>query len=148
MKTSARGIAMIKTAEKFMPSPYICSAGKLTIGYGHVILPTDKFTRPLTEQEASELLVKDLLPREAAIDAMVKVPINQNQFDALSMFAFNVGIPALKESTLLRYLNSKRFEMAAAEFLKWNHETRGGKKVVSLGLSRRRKVEHDLFEEA
>lgn len=148
MKTSARGIALIKKYEKFMPEPYICPAGKLTIGYGHVVLPTDKFTHPLTEEEASELLVKDLLSREAAVDSMVKVPINQNQFDALTSFAYNVGIIALKGSTLLRFLNGKRYEFAAAEFLKWNKATVKGQLVVMAGLARRRKEEHDLFEEA
>lgn len=148
MITSERGIALIKKYEKFMPQAYICPAGKLTIGYGHVVLPTDNFTHLLTEPEACELLAKDLASREAAINSMVKVPINQNQFDALSSFAFNVGIIALKGSSLMRFLNNKRYEFAAAEFLKWNKATVKGQLVLLAGLARRRKEEHDLFEEA
>jgi lysozyme len=148
MKTGSAGIALIKAFEGYSPTIYLCPAGKPTIGYGHVVCAEDHFTSSITEAEASELLIKDLVSRETAVSEMIKIPINQNQFDALISFAYNLGISALRGSTLLRYLNSRKFDMAAGEFLKWNKATVKGQMVTLAGLAKRRKAEKDLFIKA
>ncbi len=76
-----------------------------------------------------------------AVDGMVKVEINDNQFSALIALCFNIGINALKNSTLMRYINAKDFGRAAAEFDKWN---KGGGEILT-GLVKRRAAERALF---
>lgn len=72
---------------------------------------------------------------------MVEVPLNQNQFDALASFTYNLGETNLSSSTLLKKLNAKDYTGASNEFLKWN---RAGGKVLN-GLVRRREAERNLF---
>ena len=79
--------------------------------------------RPCSAVQCGE----DLRYFEAAVNSAVKAPINQNQFDALVSFAFNVGVEAFKGTTLLRLLNRKHYISAAEQFLRW---TRGGGKVL------------------
>lgn len=104
MRISQNGLDLIKKSESFAPLPYICPAGKLTIGYGHCILPHESFTK-ITEKDAEEILRKDAAIAENCINKAVKVPLTQNQFDALVSFIFNVGCAAFLKSTLLRKLN-------------------------------------------
>ncbi len=143
MKTSEKGIALIKQFEGFRPTAYLCPAGIPTIGYGHVILPKEKFGT-LTEAGATAILKKDLEIAERAISQFILAPLTQNQFDALASFTFNLGGGALQRSTLRRKLNAHDYEGAAREFLQWVNS--GGVKLE--GLVRRRKAERDLFEEA
>jgi lysozyme len=75
------------------------------------------------------------------VGTLVKVPLTQNQFDALVDFVFNLGEKALKSSTLLRLLNSGLFLLASQEFMKWNHDNG---KVID-GLTKRRRAEMFLF---
>ena len=77
-----------------------------------------------------------------AVNDLVAVPINQDQFDALVSFAFNLGAGNLKQSTLLRKVNARDFAGAAQEFQRWN---KGGGKVLP-GLTRRRACEGLLFQ--
>lgn len=147
MKTSENGIALIKHFEGFSPKPYICSAGKQTIYYGHVILPGEKFIGTLAEGE--QVLARDLGKFEQGVLKMVKVPLRQWQFDALVAFAFNVGLDddldtkaeGLGDSTLLKKVNAADFTGAEQEFSKWVYA--GGKKLN--GLVNRRKAEANLF---
>ena len=144
MKTSDKGIALIKHAEGFAPTPYFCPAGKRTIGYGHVILPGEEFPSHITEAEATALLIKDLAERfEPAVEKLVTVDLKQGQFDALISFAFNLGPGNLKSSTLLKKLNAGDYGGAANEFMKW---TRAAGKVLP-GLVKRRAEEKELFME-
>lgn len=111
-----------------------------TVGYGHT-----KGVKPgmkITVAQALEFLRQDVAEFENAIAFLVKVPLNQNQFDALICFTFNVGIGAVKSSTLLKKLNQKDYTEAASQFLRWNKA--GGK--VMPGLTRRREAEKKLFE--
>lgn len=140
MKTSKTGIELIKSFEGFESKPYYCSAGKLTIGYGHVILPKESFTS-LTKEEAEILLAKDLEKFESFVKNMVTVELTQHQFDALVSFCFNLGPVNLKKSTLLKKINKKDFEGASKEFSKWVFAS--GKKLA--GLVRRREAEASLF---
>jgi lysozyme len=107
MKTSEKGIDLLKVLEEgkgFSSKSYICSAGKRTIGYGHVILLDDNIIEPITEDQAEDILEKDVSAAENAINKYVKVPLTQNQFDALVCFVFNVGRTNFKTSTLLKSL--------------------------------------------
>ena len=143
MNASDRCIQLIKEFEGFEPLPYADAVGKLTVGYGHLIRPGEVFpSNGMTEAEATELLCKDLLDCEACVDSFVDAPLDQNQFDALCSFVFNLGCQRLKTSTLLKKLNAENYKGAAAEFDKWVNA--GGKKLK--GLVRRRAAERKLFE--
>lgn len=103
MKTSREGIELIKHFEGCHLKPYICPAGYLTIGYGHVILKGEEHLKKgITVQQAEELLVKDLSKFEAGVTKNVSVPLTQRQFDALVAFVLNIGISAFSKSTMRR----------------------------------------------
>jgi lysozyme len=127
-------------------APYQDAVGVWTIGFGHTKGVTAK-TKPLTSIVAAKLLLhKDLEAYERSVAKLVRVPISQEQFDALVSFAYNVGTGALASSTLLKRLNSKHYGMAANQFLVWNKATMPNGKVITLpGLTRRRKAERQLF---
>lgn len=112
-----------------------------TIGYGCTtdVHPGMVITLP----EAERRLVVDLAKSAIEVTAMVKVPVAQHQFDALVSFCFNCGAANLRSSTLLRKVNAKDFDGAAAEFLRW---TRAAGKVLP-GLVRRRTAESNLFKD-
>jgi len=95
---------LIKNYESFSPVVYLCPAKKPTIGYGHVVLPGETFTR-ITEEQADQLLRKDVGIAENCINNYVKVTLSQNQFDALASLIFNIGINAFINSTMLKELN-------------------------------------------
>lgn len=148
MKMSEKGIHMLKNFEGFRAKMYYCVAGKPTIGYGHVIGLKEPQLRlkTLSETEADKLLRSDLIPRENAVQRLVKVAINQNQFDALVDFVFNLGEAALESSTLLRLLNEGKHQLAALQFHRWNKAQIKGKGLVEVaGLTKRRDAERALF---
>jgi GH24 family phage-related lysozyme (muramidase) len=140
MKTSQVGIDFIKEFEAFEPRPYRCSANRMTIGYGHVIRSGEDIT-VLTEQQASDLLAKDLERFEADVLGAIDVPLEQHQFDALVSLAFNIGGSAFKGSTLARILNEREYKSAAEQVLRWDKVN--GKPLA--GLTRRRKAERAMF---
>lgn len=145
MKISEQGIELIKKFEGCRLTTYECVGGELTIGYGHT--GTDvKEGMTITDEEATALLKKDIEEFENGVNKYVEVEIAQEMFDALVSFAFNVGLGALKKSTLLKKLNNADFKEAAIEFLKWNKVTKNGKKEVVPGLTNRRNEEKELFE--
>lgn len=141
MKISKKGLELIKAFEGLELKAYKDSVGILTIGYGstgsHV-----KSGMTITKEQAEELLKQDVSRFEKGVNDLVKVPLTQNQFDALVSFSFNLGLGNLKSSTLLRKLNASDYSGAANEFLRWNRA--GG--VVLKGLTRRRQTEKDIFE--
>lgn len=139
-KTSKRGIDALKISEGFRATPYKCSAGKPTIAYGHLILPKEKFTK-VTRKEGEEILKKDVSWAEDAVEKYIAVPLNQNQYDALVNFTYNVGATALKNSTLRKELEAGDYYDAANELLRWN---KAGGKVVK-GLTDRRIREREIF---
>ena len=124
MNVSSAGRAFIKRQEGYTQFPKADAHGTQEVGYGHQILPGEDFSAGLSRLEASQLLDTDLVPREDAINNSVLVPINQNQFDALADFVYNVGIGAFKNSTLLRLLNSGDYSGAAAQFTQWANQNR------------------------
>ena len=145
LKTSPAGLAIIKKFEGFRSKPYLCPAGVPTIGYGSTYYadgrPVKMTDAPITEAQAQELLQATLAKYEACVNGAVKMPINQNQFDALVSFTYNVGCSAFRNSTLLRQFNQGYTPQAAEQFARWN---RGGGKVLA-GLVSRRAAERALF---
>lgn len=95
----------------------------------------------ITSDKSKQIFLNDAKSKENDVNKLLKVTVNQGQFDALVSFTFNFGAGALQKSTLLRYVNSKQFSLASQEFIKWN---KGGGKVMN-GLTCRRMSERDLF---
>ena len=145
MKTSDMGLSLIKSFEGFSARPYRCPAGIPTIGYGATYYPDGRRVtmqdRPVTEADATAMLRSMLASYEAGVNRYVQVPLTQGQFDALVSFAYNLGLSALKNSTLLRLVNARDWRGAAAQFGRWN---RAGGKVLP-GLTRRREAERQMF---
>mgnify|MGYP001384206328 CR=1 FL=1 len=141
MKTSERGINLIQHFEGFYNKPYYCPAGVLTIGYGTVIQDPTPYMNGITKEQATELMMKEVVRNEKSIGRLIVAPLNQNQFDALISFVYNLGAGNLQISTLRRKINSLDYAGAANEFLKW---CKAGGRVLP-GLVRRRKVEAELF---
>jgi lysozyme len=139
---SQQGLDLIKRFEGFSPEPYYCSAGKRTIGYGHVIKKGEDFCLPLTLDEANSILNQDVAYVVMLINRLADRELTQNQFDALVSFVFNVGGKAFENSTLLRLLRAGDDEKAAAQFARWVYA--GGKKLP--GLAARRAEEAQLFQ--
>jgi len=104
MKAGPRAISLIKSSESLYLLPYKCPAGYWTIGWGHLIKEGEHFTE-ITQQEAHDILLKDLEEVETVINNNVKVELDQNEFDALCSFVFNIGRRNFGDSTLLRMLN-------------------------------------------
>jgi lysozyme len=119
--------------------------GFATIGYGHLITEAEKqqglFLNGITEDQALELLARDLGIAEGAVTRAVKVNLEQHEFDALVSFVFNVGAGNFNSSTLLRLLNAGNKRDVPAQFLRWTRS----KGIELPGLVRRRRDEADLF---
>jgi lysozyme len=147
MRTSERGKQLIKEFEGKSLKAYKDSAGLWTIGYGHLIKDNEKHLigRVITDKEASDLLTEDLKDTENAVNELVKVQLNQNQFDAIVSFVFNIGKTKFKNSSVLTHLNNKDFDKAMKSLLLYRNVTIGGKKVPVRGLVRRREAEKELF---
>jgi len=142
MEISQAGIDLIKQFEGFSAKPYLCPAGKLTIGYGHVITAKEDFCAGGIDVFAAERLLKqDVSMVGDAVLTMALVALSQNQFDAICSLAYNIGRKAFEKSTLLRYLNANKQGMAANEFMRWVYA--GG--VIQSGLVRRRQAEKSMF---
>jgi GH24 family phage-related lysozyme (muramidase) len=142
-KTSEKGKSIIKEFEGFRAIAYLCQANVWTVGYGTTRINGKPVTEnvKITTEEAELFLEQDLKSFEDAVNQSVSVELNQNEFDALVSFVYNVGIGNFKKSTLLKKLNASKKSEAANEFLKWNKV----KRVVSKGLTRRRRAELELF---
>ena len=93
-----------------------------------------------TKAQCDAILLKNLDKHGTGLLACVKVPLNQNQFDALAAWTFNVGVGAACRSTLVKLLNQGQYTRACDELLRWNRA--GGREVR--GLTNRRKAERDL----
>lgn len=112
-----KGLALVKEFEGCKLEAYLCPANVWTIGYGHTLSAAPGMLIDETKTEA--LLREDLQNAEEAVDQLVEVPINDNQFSALVSFVFNVGKTAFEQSTLLRLLNFYNgFEEVSAQFLR------------------------------
>lgn len=139
MIISKNGLDLIKHFESLQLKAYKCSANVWTIGYGHT--KNVKEGDRISQDQANCFLMQDLYSVERAIVRLVKVKLNQNQFDALCSLIFNIGISAFNKSTLLAKLNKEDYVGAAEQFRRWNKVNN----VVMAGLVRRRQAEEDLF---
>jgi lysozyme len=138
---SESGVALTKEYEGLELKAYQDQVGVWTIGYGHTGSGVHGGLT-ITQDQADQLLLSDIAASVTCVNRAVTAAINQNQFDALVDFVFNLGCAALLSSTLLRDLNAGDFESVAGQFLLWDHA--GG--VVLPGLLRRRQAESDLFQ--
>ena len=147
MRLSREGAELIAHFEGFVPRPYDDAAGHATIGFGHLLhhgrvtAADRKRWGTVSRERGLALLAEDARSAETAVSQGVKVPLTQEQFDALVCFTFNVGNGAFGSSTLLKVLNAGRPEAAADELLRWS---RAGGRVLE-GLLRRRRAERALF---
>lgn len=134
---------VIKQFESFSETAYQDTGGKWTVGYGFTYLNHSAVTQHTVISRYFADIQLDLLIEEyySKIRKHVSVPINFNQMLALTSFGFNVGLEALFSSTLLEDINHQNYSGAADELLRWNHVG----KVVSLGLTNRRKQERAIF---
>lgn len=144
MRTSGHGIAVMHYFEscKLQAYPDPATGGEpWTIGWGHTGKDVVRGLK-WTQAQADAAFIADLGKFERGVEKLVKVGINQGQFDALVSFAYNVGLANLESSTLLRLVNACQFDAAAVQFARWNKAN--GK--VMKGLTRRRAAEACLFQ--
>ena len=136
---SQAAIDLVKASEGLRLEAYQDAGGVWTIGYGHTrdVQPGDV----ITQQQADDFLQADLAEAAEAVASLVKVPLNQGQFDALCDFVFNLGEGDLERSTLLRLLNAGNYQAAAQQFRVW---VMAAGEVLP-GLVKRRAAERDLF---
>lgn len=151
MKTSLKGINLIKKFEGFKNYPYTCPAGKLTVGYGHVIdrkyHDLTKAISPITEEQGEVLLKDDVSVAESAINNVVTANLTQGKFDALVSLIYNWGSYNFRASQGLKKLNAKDYNGAADEFFsKENGVVKVGGKILT-GLVKRRQAELDLWND-
>lgn len=123
MKTSQSGIKVITGREGVRLKAYPDSRGIATIGVGHTSSggpPRVYWGLKITLEQAYSILANDLAPCEKAINDNVKVPLTQNQFDALASFIFNIGIRGFRGSSTLKQLNLHNYSEAAKDMLMWD----------------------------
>ncbi len=145
-KTGQKGIDLIKQFEGFSAKPYLCPAKIPTIAYGATFYPDGKKVtmndKLLTESQGVDLLKNMLSSFEQYVDSYCVDTINQNQFDALVSFCYNLGPANLKSSTLLKKVNANPNDPTIKdEFLKW---VKAGGKTLK-GLVTRRTAEAELY---
>ena len=143
MRINKEGLSIIKHCEGCRLKAYLCPRLIPTIGYGHTT--GVKLGDIITQADADRYLLQDIKRFEQAVSALVKVPINENQFSALVSFAFNVGVGNLKSSTLLKKLNLRDYKSCSNEFDRWVY---GSNKKPLEGLKKRRKLERELFNKS
>lgn len=142
--TSQTGINLISSFEDLELKAYLCPAGVWTIGNGTTIYPNGVKVKKgdvCSLDQAKAYFAHDLKRFEASVNNLVKVPLSQNQFDALVSLVYNIGSGNFASSTLLKKLNAKDYAGAADQFPRWN---KAGGKVLN-GLIRRRDAERALF---
>ncbi|MDA8418805.1 MAG: lysozyme [Desulfobacteraceae bacterium] len=153
-KVGPRGKQLFKEWEGLETQAYPDAGGALSIGIGHLLTRSELtsgkivingqavyYRDGLSEAHCWELLEQDLDTAEGAVNEAVNVPLNQNQFDALVSFAFNVGNGAFHGSTLLKLLNQGQHDQVPAQLERW---TRIHGQVVA-GLVNRRRKEIELW---
>jgi lysozyme len=144
-KLNKEGLDLIKQFEGLKLNAYLCSAGVPTIGYGTIRYKNGqkvKIGDVCTIEQAETYLANDVKTFELGVDAMCRDDINQNQFNALVSFAYNLGLGSLKSSTLLKKVNSDPTDKSIkGEFGKWINAN--GKPIK--GLVIRREIESQMY---
>jgi lysozyme len=144
MHCSEIGIELIKHFEGLRLTAYVCIGGKPTIGYGSTYYEDGSRVNlgdEITLQQANELLMNILYQLERDVNTLLHgIPVNQNQFDALVSFAFNIGIESLAQSTLLKKVKSNHNDTSiTVEFGRW--VLASGQKINGLVIRRRKEAE-------
>tara|TARA_R110000824_G_scaffold76159_1_gene193064 strand:- start:2871 stop:3314 length:444 start_codon:yes stop_codon:yes gene_type:complete len=140
MNISEEGLSLIKKFEGCELKAYQDSVDIWTIGFGHT--KNVKEGDEINQEEAENMLQKEMPEYEGYINSLVTVPLEQCQFDALCAWVYNLGPTNLKESTLLKLLNAGDYHLIPSQIKRWNKA--GGKTLE--GLIRRREAEALLFE--
>jgi lysozyme len=140
---SQKAIDLIMKYEKFEPKTYICPAGYPTIGYGtRIDFHPELKNKTLTEPQALKILKGDVNKVAVkTINEFVKVPLNQNEYDALVSLIYNIGRGQFIKSKLLKDINSNNFKSLIKNWSEFRKE--GGD--ISKGLENRRSTEIGLF---
>jgi type VI secretion system secreted protein VgrG len=155
MKTSQNGIDILKNLEGCRLTPYDDQTGDditeyckgATIGIGHLIKNDEEFElyrNGITQKEATDLLIDDLADKEGAINNLVKIKINQNQFDSLLIFVYNIGVAGFMSSSVLKCLNEGRCEKYPSLEMAWKAWNKSHGKIMN-ELIARRNAEWILF---
>jgi lysozyme len=146
MQISDRAKDRLKSLEGLRLNTYKDTAGVLTIGYGHTG-PDVKADSVWTREFADAVFNTEVARFAAAVDKMVSgVKLNQNQFDALVIFAYNIGLAGFGGSGTLASIRAGDFVSATRWWAKWNHIRVNGQLVVDHGLDTRRRSEIELFQ--
>lgn len=139
MKTSKRGVELIKQYEGCKLYAYRDAVGVPTIGYGHT--KNVYMGMAITKEKADEFLVSDIEPIEKALN-ILGVPFMQQQFDALVSWIFNLGIGNFNSSTMKKFIMARRSNIEITDqMVKWHNA--GGKPL--LGLKKRRVAEANMW---
>lgn len=148
MTTSQKAVDLIKKFEGYFSNAYLCPAGVPTIGYGSTMWSDGKkvvIGQKITLEGAEKLLMWELKNKESCL---IKLNLNQNQFDALMSFVYNVGCGNLMKSTLYKKaLLNPNDPTIKDEFMKWNKARVRGVLTPLKGLTRRRTEEAKLYYE-
>lgn len=133
---------LVKHFEALELAPYLCPAGKLTVGYGHVILPSEDYLKDgVTRSQAESLLMVDLAWSLREVH-LCSGAVTAYQAAALGSLVYNIGLAAWRKSTIRVKVAAMDYPAAAKEFLRWKYI----KGDVSAGLLRRRVAEKMIFE--
>ncbi|MEO1430760.1 MAG: glycoside hydrolase family protein [Cyanobacteria bacterium J06632_19] len=148
-KISDNGLKFIADHEGIILHLYNDPANHATIGVGHLVhygpingSESEEFKCGITKERAMDILRSDVIQAESSVNKLVKVTLNQNQFDALVSFVFNIGKTQFASSTLLAKLNNQDYSSVPSQLNRWVHGS--GKKLP--GLINRRRDEGNLFE--
>ena len=142
-KVSRAGVELIKSFEGLRTNAARLPDGRWTLGYGHTFSAREGAR--VTQEDADALLRFDLLPVVDSINNLILLPLNQNQFDALVSFCFNIGVENFAQSTVLKRINEGRFAEAALAMDSWRSAEFNGQTYVLAPLIRRRAAEKNLF---
>ncbi|EOD0574570.1 glycoside hydrolase family protein, partial [Campylobacter jejuni] len=147
------GQNLLKNIEKLRLKPYNDQNGKeitsyvkgATIGYGHLIGQNewDLYKNGITLQEADKLFKSDLLPFENAVKNSINSSLAQNEFDALVILCFNIGIDNFKNSSVAKIINGEKtgYKTLKEAWMAWNKS----QNKVMQGLINRRNAEYKLY---
>lgn len=136
-------VDLIKRFEGYRQKAAQLSDGRWTVGYGHTL--TAREGASVSEKDAEALLLYDLISVAHSVNEHTYAPLNQNQFDALVCFAFNIGLDNFLRSGVLRRINEGSLLQAACAMEMWRKADFEGERIVIDALVRRRAAEKTLF---
>ena len=150
---SQRGLDMIKAYESYSSKAYLCPEQVPTIGWGSIRWSANKPVKmgdKCTVEQAEDLLRREVILIEDAIDSSVKVPLTQGQFDCLCSWGYNVGTGWINgkrkggAATLIKYLNKGQYDKVPGELVKFKKGAKSGKSYNGL-LARRQRELRELW---